>query len=78
MHTVDPFGNDVTIQETDGRIADMLRNAISSVSCVYDNNTALTDLIWKEAQPFFAGGMTAAQIADIIQSKAAIYIAEQT
>ena len=23
MHTIDPFGNDVTIQETDGRIADM-------------------------------------------------------
>ena len=78
MHTIDPFGNDVTIQETDGRIADRLRNAISSVSCVYDNNTALTDLIWKEAQPFFAGGKTAAQTADIIQSKAAIYIAEQT
>ena len=81
MHTIDPFGNDVTIQETDGRIADMLRNVISSVSCVYDNNTALTaltGLIWKEAQPFFADGKTAAQTADIIQSKAAIYIAEQT
>ena len=78
MHTIDPFGNDVTIQETDGRIADRLRNAISSVSCVYDNNTALTDLIWKEAQPFFAGSKTAAQTADIIQSKTAIYIAEQT
>lgn len=78
MHTIDPFGNDVTIQETDGCIADMLRNAISSVSCVYDNNTALTGLIWKEAQPFFADGKTAAQTADIIQSKTAIYIAEQT
>ena len=78
MHTVDPFGNDVTIQETDSRIADMLRNAISAVSCVYDNNTALTDLIWREAQPFFSGGKTARQTAEIVQSKAAIYIAEQT
>lgn len=78
MHTIDPFGNDVTIQEKDGRIAEMLRNAISAVSCVYDNNTALTDLIWKEAQPFFSEGKTAHQTAEIIQSKVSIYISEQT
>ena len=59
----------------DGYLGDVTSQCIS---CVYDNNTALTDLIWKEAQPFFAGSKTAAQTADIIQSKTAIYIAEQT
>lgn len=78
VHTLDAFGNDITITVTDDTFIEMLREAISSVNCVYDNNDGLIELVWREVQPYFAGDKTAEQTADSIQTKASIYVAEHS
>lgn len=45
---------------------------------VYEENAALMEIICSEAQAFFAGDKTSEDVADVIQSRASIYMAEQS
>ncbi len=78
VHTLDAFGNEITITVSDNTFTEMLREAISSVNCVSDNNEGLIELVWREAQPYFAEDKSAEQVAENIQSRASIYLAEQS
>lgn len=50
---------------------------INSVTGVYEYDPALMEIIWSEAQAYFAGDKTAEDTAGNIQSRVGIYMAEQ-
>lgn len=56
--------------------ADHLYDYISSVTQVYYSDDSLSNIITEESAAFFAGQKSAQDVADIIQSRAQIYINE--
>lgn len=50
---------------------------VESVTGIYEYDSSLMNIIWSEAQAFFAGDKSAEDAARIIQSRASIYMAEQ-
>ena len=58
--------------------ADMIMNLINSVAGTFNWNPSLMDIITEGAQDFFAGRRTAQDAARVIQSRASIFIAEQS
>ena len=56
---------------------DAFDELVNSVTGVYEYDSALMEIIWSEAQGFFAGDKTAEDTAKIIQSRVSIYMAEQ-
>lgn len=49
---------------------------ISNASTLYHYDSSLMEIITEEVEPFYAGQKTAAAVAEIIQSRASIYISE--
>ena len=56
---------------------DTFDELVNSVTGVYEYDSALMEIIWSEAQGYFAGDKTAEDTAKIIQSRVSIYMAEQ-
>ena len=56
---------------------DTFDNLVNSVTGVYEYDSSLMEIIWSEAQGFFAGDKTAEDTAKNIQSRVSIYMAEQ-
>ena len=76
MFAMTPKG-DLNLTITDMRHMDALEELIPLVNGFYEENTALMEIIWSEAQAYFAGDKTAEEAAALIQSRASIYLAEQ-
>lgn len=56
---------------------DAFDDLVNSVTGVYEYDSSLMEIIWSEAQGFFAGDKTAEDTAKNIQSRVSIYMAEQ-
>ena len=56
---------------------DTFDELVNSVTGVYEYDSALMEIIWSEAQGYFAGDKTAEDTAKNIQSRVSIYMAEQ-
>ena len=56
---------------------DAFDNLVNSVTGVYEYDSSLMEIVWSEAQGFFAGDKTAEDTAQNIQSRVSIYMAEQ-
>lgn len=67
---------EIIIQPLTDEEADELFNYISSVNQAYYYDESLNNIITEEAAAFFEGQKTAAEVAEIIQSRAQIYINE--
>ena len=50
---------------------------IEKVSCIYKPNEEIYSIIMEVSMPFFAGDKTAEEVANLIQSRVSIYLAEQ-
>lgn len=57
--------------------ADAIKEAINSVSRSYTYDEDIMNIITEEAAAYFNGDKTAQQVADLIQSRAKIYVNEQ-
>ena len=55
---------------------DYIRSCIENTDSVYYYDEDIMEIIEEEAGAFFAGQKTAKQVADIIQSRAQIYVNE--
>lgn len=58
-------------------LKDEALNMLGRIDCVNYCDNELYELVLREAEPFFAGGITAEQAAENIQSKVNIYLSEQ-
>ena len=56
---------------------DAFDELVKAVTGVYEYDSALMEIIWSEAQGYFAGDKTAEDTAKNIQSRVSIYMAEQ-
>ena len=68
---------DLNLAINDTRHMDELEELIPLVNSFYEENTALMEIIWSEAQAYFAGDKTVEEAANLIQSRVSIYLAEQ-
>ena len=75
--TIDPLGNELIIKITDERFIEMLQEAIDSITAVYNNDSNMMALVFRDAQACFAGDTSPQKAAEQIQSRAGIYMAEQ-
>lgn len=57
--------------------ADKVMELINSTTRLFDQNTAILDIICEQADAFFAGEKTAEETARLIQGKLSIYVNEQ-
>ena len=57
--------------------ADKIYAVVENVTRHMETNTELFDIVNEEAQAYFAGQKSAEEVADIIQSRAGIYLREQ-
>lgn len=63
---------------TNGVYYEAMVAVLEKANGIYEENPALMEIIWDEAQGYFAGDKTAEQAAQSIQSRVSIYIAEQS
>lgn len=68
---------DLNLTINDTRHMDALEELIPLVNGFYEENTALMEIIWSEAQTYFAGDKTVEEAVNLIQSRVSIYLAEQ-
>lgn len=64
---------ELTLEEYELRF----RSLLDSVVGVYSYNPELIEIVWGEAQAYFAGQKSAEEVAKLIQSRVSIYISEQ-
>lgn len=69
---------DLNLTINDTQHMDALEELIPLVNGFFEENTAPMEIIWSEAQVYFAGDKTVEEAANLIQSRASIYMAEQT
>jgi hypothetical protein len=67
----------ITFTVPDTRYEDAFWELLDKANGVYEANPSLMEIIWSEAQAYFAGDKTAEQAADNIQSRVSLYLAEQ-
>ena len=58
--------------------ADQLTSLVESLNNVMDSNEAVLSIVEEQSKAFFAGQKTAEDVCKLIQSKASIYVAEQS
>lgn len=75
--TAGPLDEALYMQVTDDRFLNMLQDAIDAIGAVYNNDSQMIDLIMRDAQACFAGDLSGQKAAEHIQSRAAMYMAEQ-
>ena len=61
----------VTQEEADG-----IRQVISRIDGMYDENNILMEIILEEIEPYFAGQKSVDEAADIIQNRVQLYLNE--
>lgn len=76
LRWVEENGYAERIPPMEAAMSDMLTE-LERISAAYRHDEALWEIVWGEAQKFFAGTCTAEEAAEHIQSKAMLYIAEQ-
>jgi uncharacterized protein YceK len=67
----------VTFTVPDTRYEDAFWELLDKANGVYEANPSLMEIIWSEAQAYFAGDKTVEQAAENIQSRVSLYLAEQ-
>ena len=71
-------GDFINFYEVTQEEADMMLHLINTVSGTFTHNPALLEIINEGAEDFFAGRRSAQDAARVIQSRASIFIAEQS
>jgi ABC-type glycerol-3-phosphate transport system substrate-binding protein/uncharacterized protein YceK len=66
----------ITFTVPDTRYEDAFWELLDKANGVYEANPSLMEIIWSEAQAYFAGDKTAEQAAENIQSRVSLYLAE--
>jgi ABC-type glycerol-3-phosphate transport system substrate-binding protein len=67
----------ITFTVPDTRYEDAFWELLDKANGVYEANPSLMEIVWSEAQAYFAGDKTAEQAAENIQSRVSLYLAEQ-
>lgn len=58
--------------------ADKLLDFLAAIENLYDYDSAIMDIIKSECQAMFSGDKTPEETAKLIQSRASLYVAEQS
>ena len=58
--------------------ADKLLSLLRKIDTIYERDTIIVDIILSESESFFSGMRTAEQVADAIQDRVSIYLAERS
>jgi len=77
-HWMTSDGDVIEIDPLTQAEADQIRNLIDNTTRVYSYDDALWDIVRESASDFFNGLITAQDAARVIQSRASIYISEQS
>lgn len=67
----------VPIKQPDEHTKERALQIIASIDCVNEYDSYLFDIIWQEVSAYLGGSKSAEQAAELIQSRASIYLAEQ-
>lgn len=65
------------IRQPDEHTKERALQIIASIDCVNEYDSYLFDIIWQEVSAYLGGGKSAEQAAELIQSRASIYLSEQ-
>ena len=77
MWVLDEKGRDNYLQVSGNSAFEKMDHLLDSISCFYNNDIRLSELIWECISPFFRGEKGPEEVASITQSRISLFLSEQ-